>query len=132
MVLGHTGEQITSQFLISLKFLGLMESFEDKMTVLRGSKKLLETDQMKNLFVKPNQTAEERSREKELRQEVRKLRNELKDTDTRFPVIRSGDIIFLERKTQKMNNAETEMEAQPNNKNNGAIPKIRARRNSKA
>ena len=94
MVLGHTGEQITSQFLISLKFLGLMESFEDKMTVLRGSKKLLETDQMKNLFVKPNQTAEERSREKELRQEVRKLRNELKDTDTRFPVIRSGDIIF--------------------------------------
>ena len=87
---------------------------------------------MKNLFLKPNQTAEERKREKELRQEVKKLRDELTDNDTNFPVIRSGEIVFLERKTKKINNATRAIEAQPNDKNNGAISKTRGRRNSKA
>ena len=47
----------------TIGFIAELESFEDKMAVLRGSKKLLENEQMKNLFLKPNQTAEERKRE---------------------------------------------------------------------
>ena len=81
-------------------FVADFEDFEKKMAILRGSKKLQETEHLKNVYHKPNQTAKERQWEKALKEEVNQLRENLEDTATDFPVIRNGRIVFLPRRLE--------------------------------
>ena len=96
------------------------------MAILRGSKKLQETEHLKNVYLKPNQTAKERQREKALKEEVNQLRENLEDTATDFPVIRNGRIVFFPRRqatTDIPSNEQHLGENQANNNGTGAIPK---------
>ena len=105
-----------------------MENLNDKIMVLKGSKKVTESDEFDNVFIKPNKTRKEGEAEKQLREEVKKLRDGLKDDDKEFPVIRNGEIVFLERKKPITNQETNNM--QPRHTETGTKPKMR--RNSRA
>ena len=76
-------------------------NFEEKMAILKGSSKVLKSDNPKKIYFKANQTPTERRQDKALKAEVANLREALTDTDKEFPVIRNGKIVFRKKTPSK-------------------------------
>ena len=113
-------------------------NFEEKMAILKGSSKVLKSDNPKKIYFKANQTPTERQQDKALKAEIANLREALTDTDKEFPVIRNGKIVFLERRSQANGNPQRQKNIQlegnhANSKVTGARPKqmTKTRKNSK-